>query len=129
MMVMMSPILRNTIVFVIVTTVWAFFFVPNPLFSFLNVQGLDAWIPNLVLFGLIPFALAILCMVLTTGRLSGRVVISLVIPIVAGMLCLFLWGTGVYSDESLLGAWLYTLLPVPSYLAGIVVALLVLRRI
>lgn len=124
----MSRIIRNVFLFCVVTLGWAFFFVPNPLFNFLNVQQLQTQLPNFVLFVLVPLVLALGFMFTVTGTLSARLILTLCVPVLGAGACLVLWAMGVYSDESLLGAWFYALPPVLAYLIGTVIAALVLRR-
>jgi hypothetical protein len=119
----MSIGLRNLLGGFIGILVWIFFFVPNPIFNFLNIQGLHAHIPVFVLFGLIPVALSLVVTLLLSGTETTQITISLGVPVLGAVLCLLLWGTGVYSDEGLLGAWLYSLPPVVAYLIGIVVGM------
>jgi hypothetical protein len=119
----MNPIARNVISFTIVAVVWLFFFVPNPLLHMFNVQGLAERVNSLVLFGVLPLALAAISMFTTTGRVSTRIVVSLLVPVLGVATCLLLWVTGTYtSSEDFTGAWLYSLLPVVAYIVGIVVA-------
>ena len=124
----MSRTIRNVVLFGVIAIGWAFFFVPNPLLSFLNVQQLQARLPNIVLFVLIPLALSLAFMFAAAGTLSARMILTLCVPVLGAASCLALWATGVYSDESLLGAWFYALPPILAYVVGIVIATLVLRR-
>jgi hypothetical protein len=124
----MNTSFRNGIVCAILLVVWIFFFVPNQIFSFMNIQGLDSRMPGVVLFGAIPFAVSMSLMFLTAGRPIGRSVVSLAVPLGGVVLCLVFWWSGLYTDEDLLGAWFYSLTPLIAYGLGIVVALLILSR-
>ena len=124
----MNHFVRNAVLFVGVMITWVFFFIPNPILSFLNVVQLQARLPNLILFVLVPVALALLLMLVMAGSLSTRLVLTLCVPALGVAASLVLWGIGIYSDESLLGAWLYVLTPIAAYSVAAVVAILVLRR-
>ena len=81
--------LRNLLGGFIGILVWIFFFVPNPIFNFLNIQGLHAHIPAFVLFGLIPLALSLVVTLLLAGTETTQITISLGIPVLgAGALSL-----------------------------------------
>ena len=124
----MNRVSRNVLLFLVVIVVWVFFFIPNPVLSFLNVQQLQARLPNVVLFVLVPLTLALVSMFAMAGALLGRIALTLCVPIFGVAACLALWAVGVYSDESLLGAWLLTLPPMAAYVVGIVIGILILRR-
>jgi ABC-type proline/glycine betaine transport system permease subunit len=123
-----NAVLRNVLVFSVVTLTWIFFFVPNSVFSFLNVQQLQTRLPNLALFVLVPLALSAVCMFAAAGTLSTRMILSVCVPPIGATTCLALWLSGIYSDEALLGAWMYSLPPIFAYIVGLVVAALLLRR-
>jgi hypothetical protein len=108
--------------------VWAFFFVPNGLFSFLSVQG-NEHLSNVALFGAIPATVGLL---LSLGLKSGRLATVLVasgVPLVGIAASLILWIAGYHSNEGLLGAWLYCLWPIPAYALGVVVGVWLRTRL
>lgn len=124
----MNFVVRNVLLFSAITLAWVFFFVPNPVLSFLNIQQLQTRLPNLVLFVLVPLVLSAVCMFAAAGALSTRMTLTLCVPLWGAATCLALWLSGVYSDEALLGAWLYGLPPILAYVVGLVIAALLLRR-
>jgi hypothetical protein len=125
----MNTVARNVICFVAIAAAWVFFFVPNPLLNVLNVQGLEYRLGSLGLFVLVPIALAIVSMFLTTGVVSARLALTLLVPVLGAATCWLLWLFSVYlSTEELLGAWLYCLTPIVPYIVGVLVATLLLRR-
>jgi hypothetical protein len=98
--------------------VWAYFFVPNGFFSFLNIQGNER-LPTFVLFAAIPAALGIvLALALKRERMTTASV-TLGVPVFGIAASLTLWLTGYYSSESLLGAWFSCLWPIPAYSLGV----------
>ncbi len=124
----MNRIGRNVFVFALVALAWVFFFIPNPLLNFLNVQQLQVRLPNVILFAVVPIVLALVSMFGTAGTLSARIVLTLSVPVLGVAACLAFWASSIYSDESLLGAWLYALPPIAAYVVGVVIAILMLRR-
>jgi hypothetical protein len=101
---------------------WAFFFVPNELFSFLRIQGNER-LPTVALFGIIPVIVGIALCLMLGRRHTTTALITIGLPLLGIAASVVLWLAGYYSSESLLGAWFYCLSPIPAYALGVLVGL------
>ena len=108
---------------------WVFWFIPNPLFHFLNVYGLDTRLSALALFGAIPIMLGALVALLLASGLRYAVIATIALPTLGVVTCFLLWLGGHYSDEGLFGAWLISLPPIPAYVAGVLVGMWLRMRL
>src|SRR5690349_16837262 len=114
---------RHTVFAALVAAfVWAFFFVPNGLFSFLNIQGNER-LPTFVLFVAIPTSLGVLLALALERERITTAMVTVGVPVFGIAASLTLWLTGYYSSESLLGAWLFCLWPIPAYAFGVLLGL------
>src|SRR5688572_17387308 len=104
---------QSVLVIATVLAGWTFFFIPNSTFHVMNLQGVFERMPAVVLFVIIPAALA--CLVSATASWRAAVVAAVAVPLAGLVTCYFLWRVGSYSDEELLGAWLSSMWSIPAY--------------
>jgi hypothetical protein len=113
---------RTAFAALVAALLWAFFFVPNGLFGFLEIQGNER-LPTFVFFAVIPASLGVfLALALKRERMTTALV-TVGVPLFGIAASLTLWLIGYYSSESLLRAWLLCLWPIPAYALGVVLGL------
>ena len=110
---------RRTIFTALVAALaWAFFFVPNAFFTLLNVQGNER-LATVVLFAAVPATLGILLPLALKRERITTASVTIGVPVFGITAILTLWLTGYYSSESLVGAWVSCLWPIPAYSLGV----------